>query len=410
MVSSVFNYFFQALGILIFSLGLVKLPKLFGNRKLFILLLVTGSLFMTLSQLANSGLVIEITGYVFNLHIGIYFGFYLTLLSRFIPPGKSGICFGLAYAIASLGTYLFSLVHGGTLLVSKEVTALYLILASITIFLVYWGQDLIAPSGDSPLTRIIQKSDIKELQLNYLIPIIIIAMTIFIIGSGLFYSLPVAESVNWNLIRAFYAVGLILAGFIMDKNRFICEVLVIASLTYPLIMLTLVGGGITGTVALSISYIFRGFISIYYVISFTNIGYERLEYLYLAPVGLFVSRLTETIIAVLFLNVSISNIAQLIFSAALFLPLLALFVIMASKRMVPEPMSDAKRFALYSEKYGLTSREMEVLKCLAEGLSDSEIAERCFISKNTVRFHISNLLKKTSTTSRVEVVQELNKF
>ena len=83
---------------------------------------------------------------------------------------------------------------------------------------------------------------------------------------------------------------------------------------------------------------------------------------------------------------------------------------MASKRMAPEPMSDAKRFALYSEKYGLTSREMEVLKCLAEGLSDSEIADRCFISKNTVRFHISNLLKKTSTTSRVEVVQELNKF
>ena len=56
------------------------------------------------------------------------------------------------------------------------------------------------------------------------------------------------------------------------------------------------------------------------------------------------------------------------------------------------------------------SREMEILKCLKEGMSDSEIAEKFYISKNTVRFHVSNLLKKTNSSSRVHAVQSLDKF
>ena len=90
--------------------------------------------------------------------------------------------------------------------------------------------------------------------------------------------------------------------------------------------------------------------------------------------------------------------------------IMLLFVMLQSGKHAPEPMSEAKRFALYSEMFNLTSREMEILQLLKDGRSDLEIADKLYISKNTVRFHISNLLKKTKVSSRIEAVQSLDKF
>ena len=430
IITSVFNYLLQGIGILLFSVGLNKLPDLFGKRKFFIYLLITGALFMCLSQLSNSGLVVQIAGYIFNLHIGVYFGYYLAMLSKNISPKISGTCFGIAYAVASVGTYVMSRLHGGDFLLAKEITALYLILTSLTIALAYMSTDLTSgdtESDESPTTpdnaaeprEALEKSGFisissalkeKDLQLAYLMAITAIITIIFSVGSGLYYSLPVSTDVDWNLIRAFYAAGLILAGWIMDRNRFVGEILSIATLTYPLIMLTLIGDGVTNTVALGLSYVVRGFITIYYITAFTDFGWNKNSHLPLAPLGLMVSRFAEAAIAVPLMFFPSSEIAWLVLAAALFIPLLILFVMMQSKKYAPEPMSEGKRFALYSEQFDLTAREMEILKCLSEGLSDSEIAERLFISKNTVRFHISNLLKKTGAASRIEVVQSLEKF
>jgi DNA-binding NarL/FixJ family response regulator len=51
---------------------------------------------------------------------------------------------------------------------------------------------------------------------------------------------------------------------------------------------------------------------------------------------------------------------------------------------------------------GLTEREVEVLRLVAEGLSNKEIARILSITVRTVDFHISNILKKLDVTSRVE--------
>jgi DNA-binding NarL/FixJ family response regulator len=52
----------------------------------------------------------------------------------------------------------------------------------------------------------------------------------------------------------------------------------------------------------------------------------------------------------------------------------------------------------------LTPRELEVLRMLAEGLGNREMASRLGISDHTVKFHISSILDKLGASSRTEAV------
>jgi len=51
---------------------------------------------------------------------------------------------------------------------------------------------------------------------------------------------------------------------------------------------------------------------------------------------------------------------------------------------------------------GLTDREMEVLKLIANGLSNSQIAEKLVITENTVKGHVSNILSKLHLLDRTQ--------
>ena len=52
----------------------------------------------------------------------------------------------------------------------------------------------------------------------------------------------------------------------------------------------------------------------------------------------------------------------------------------------------------------LTPRELEVLRSLTEGLSTREICERLFISPNTLRTHVQNIMGKLRVHSKLEAV------
>jgi DNA-binding NarL/FixJ family response regulator len=52
----------------------------------------------------------------------------------------------------------------------------------------------------------------------------------------------------------------------------------------------------------------------------------------------------------------------------------------------------------------LTSRELEVLKFVARGMSNRDIADSLFISENTVKNHVRNILEKLHLHNRMEAV------
>jgi DNA-binding NarL/FixJ family response regulator len=54
------------------------------------------------------------------------------------------------------------------------------------------------------------------------------------------------------------------------------------------------------------------------------------------------------------------------------------------------------------ERLGLTAREREVLALVADGRSNSEIAQQLFISRKTASVHVSNILAKLGVATRVQ--------
>jgi DNA-binding CsgD family transcriptional regulator len=62
------------------------------------------------------------------------------------------------------------------------------------------------------------------------------------------------------------------------------------------------------------------------------------------------------------------------------------------------------------EQLGISSRELEVLQLMAEGLSNQEIAGRLFVSLNTVKTHSSRLFEKMDVKRRTQAVEKAKRL
>jgi DNA-binding CsgD family transcriptional regulator len=79
-------------------------------------------------------------------------------------------------------------------------------------------------------------------------------------------------------------------------------------------------------------------------------------------------------------------------------------VLIVKEVPVPAPTS----FSLNEQRLkdlGITRRELEILELIAQGLSNREIADKLFVSENTVKTHSSRLFDKLSARRRTQAVQ-----
>jgi DNA-binding NarL/FixJ family response regulator len=66
----------------------------------------------------------------------------------------------------------------------------------------------------------------------------------------------------------------------------------------------------------------------------------------------------------------------------------------ADRREEPAPVA--------GDEAGLTEREVEVLALVAEGYSNAELAQRLWVTRQTVKFHLSNIYRKLDVTNRTQ--------
>ena len=72
------------------------------------------------------------------------------------------------------------------------------------------------------------------------------------------------------------------------------------------------------------------------------------------------------------------------------------------QRGIPAPV--ASRLAEHTPRIGLTPRELEVLRFVAEGLSNAEVADKIGRTEGTVKVHLKNILQKLDVHDRTEAV------
>jgi DNA-binding NarL/FixJ family response regulator len=59
---------------------------------------------------------------------------------------------------------------------------------------------------------------------------------------------------------------------------------------------------------------------------------------------------------------------------------------------------------------GLTDREISILKALAKGLSNDEIAKEFWVARQTVKFHLTNIYRKLEVRNRAEAIRKAYSF
>ncbi|HLT63848.1 MAG TPA: response regulator transcription factor [Pseudohongiella sp.] len=77
-----------------------------------------------------------------------------------------------------------------------------------------------------------------------------------------------------------------------------------------------------------------------------------------------------------------------------------------ARRLIAEMQTVEEASSEQSEDVLLSSRETEILRLVAGGLSNREIAEHLHISRHTVESHIKNIYRKLAVSSRIQAINE----
>ena len=406
-LTEVIGYLFQAFGIFIFSIVMKHNRALLLKKSAFITCIAADFGFIILSALANRLLYILIFGYLMNLFHGIIAGFYLTLLTNQVEQKNRSIVFGGAYAASSIASWLLSLPNHSSFLHSGYALIIYGIFICITIGIIIVEKEHI------PLEKI---TDTGEKTSTGTIALAGLTVVLVSLTRGIGFYFPMADiskGISLEFSRAFYAIGLVLAGIVGDRSRKYGAISCLAALVFPFAMIALSGEVGISIVLWILGYCLFGFLAVFRVVLFSDIARTKEDLLYVAGFGLMFGRIGDAAgnLAGIILNDKL--IPLVIVSSICFVVTFIVFFLLYNKLYIPvaQPLpSQEERMNAFIQKHELSLRETEVLNLIIDGASNGEISEKLFISENTVKFHVRNILKKTGCSNRTELLTALNRI
>ena len=404
ILTEVIGYIFQMIGLIGFSVCCKRRAGILNSKKGFIIVMAGDFCLISLSALAWNGPGALFFGYCMNFLHGTVAGVYLTMLVLHVSQQHRGRVFGLGYGIGSIGSWILSLAGNGNFLQSRSVLIIYAILTGISIFLYISIDNVDISAIDQSIANRHPASP------NF---VFLAGITLFLLSAvkNVGFYFPTADlsagNISLEFTRAFYALGLVIAGFISDRNRKYGAVCCIAALVFPFAMLVLLADEGTSAILWIVGYVFFGFFVVYRAIVFVDLAGKCEANLFLAGLGLMFGRAGDVVGATLGICLVNRTSLLVILTAIIFIVTVFVFFMFYQKMYFPL-LSEEKNTELlleeFSQKYGLSPREKEVFSLIKEGRSNSEIASDLYISENTVKFHMKNILKKTACSNRTELI------
>ena len=399
------GYLLQAAGIGLFACLIRK--KANTERSVLRMALVMHMIFMFPAVLSPYTAATLIFGFLMNLACGVIAGCYLYELTVYAPADRRAASFGIAYAVSILGSWLLSVIDGGRLYYSEKVLLICVITAA-AIWLLTVRRDLAEDESeeDSDQERRIRKNGAPDRKLVLTAMLIVI---LFSTVNGSAFGFPSADlggAVKVELSRLFYAAGLMIAGFVSDRSRRTGAICALTALMIPFVIMSLRAESISVVIFWALGYFAFGFYAVYRIILFSDMASESRQ-LWLSGFGLMAGRIGDAAGEAICLLLRGRLTALVAVTAVLFVAAVGVFFRIYQMLYLPEykkERSEEEHFAAFSAEHDLSSREQDMLRLLLEKKSNSTIADELFISENTVKFHIHNLLQKTGCKNRNELI------
>ena len=395
------GYFSQAVGIGLFAL-ILRFKSKMASPKLFSVVFAAYFVCTIPSILMPSLTGTVVFGVFSNVFSGAIAGFYLYHLSK-TDSDHIALTFGIGYGLATFASWIMSVIENGVVYQTNVIILICAVLVTAVVFILFRFYPTEENNGSDSLKN--GKPSIKKV-LIAACSVVFLFSVVNQIGFS-FPSSDIENGVNLELSRLFYAVGLIIAGLVSDKNRKHGAVMTLGALVVPFIMLILRKEVVPATLLWFLSYFVSGFFSVYRIILLVDIAKKR-HIWFVSGFGLLFGRLGEAFGTVIYTAASETTIVLVVIASLLYAATVVLFFWLYQKMYLPEAdreKDERVRFQRFAVKHDLSPREKEILSLLLTKETTASIARQLFVSESTVKFHVHNLLQKTGCKSRKELTE-----
>jgi len=293
LITECIGYLIQFIGVVLCGLAVKYIPKVAFSRHILPMVGIVFVLSIITSVALNAIAFIIVGGVVANLACGYAQGHYLTYLTCLVPQQQRGRSFAFAYALGAIGTYIVSTLCGG--LYSYGVIIAIGVAIGLTTLLSHQSfPDLRSVIASQPTSTM---TDMKYFRKLFVQMCALVFLFNILYKTSFYFSeiIYISGAIHVEFVRAFSAIGLVIAGIVNDRNRKYGLITCLISLLFPFLCLTLADIP-NAAAALCIScFILLSFIMVYRAVCISDMAGKDVYLLPFAGMGLGIGRLGESL-------------------------------------------------------------------------------------------------------------------